>query len=116
MAIRTTTESHAAGHDRPAEMDLTAKIEPFDSFWEGPTNIEKGYTTVYEFYRHNYLSHLPGDRDAAILVISCGPGYFVDMLVRQGYRNVAVETLSTLVSGWICNCRIQPLPPLAAPW
>lgn len=26
---------------------LTAKIEPFDSFWEGPSNIEKGYTSLY---------------------------------------------------------------------
>lgn len=72
-----------------ADMDLTAKMEPFDSFWEGPENVEKGYTTVFEFYRRNYLSHVPSDRDAAILVISCGPGYFVDMLVRHGYRHVA---------------------------
>jgi SAM-dependent methyltransferase len=63
-------------------------IEPFDSFWEGPEDIEKGYTTVYEFYRRNYLHHVPEDRSAAILVISCGPGYFVEMLVRHGYRNV----------------------------
>jgi len=74
--------------DPAAELDLTAKIEPFDSFWEGPEDIEKGYTTVYEFYRRNYLHHVPQDRDAPILVISCGPGYFVDMLVRQGYRQV----------------------------
>jgi SAM-dependent methyltransferase len=31
---------------------------------------------------------VPTDREAPILVISCGPGYFVDMLVRQGFRNV----------------------------
>ncbi len=78
----------AAGHDPVADMDLTAKIEPFDSFWEGPENIEKGYTTVYEFYRSNYFPHLTADREAEILVVSCGPGYFVDMLVRHGYRNV----------------------------
>jgi len=63
-------------------------MEPFDSFWEGPEDIEKGYRTVYTFYRENYLSHMPEDRDAKILVVSCGPGYFVDMLVRHGYRNV----------------------------
>ena len=67
---------------------LAAKIEPFDSFWEGPSDIEKGYRTVYEFYRHNYLPSVPADRDARILVVSCGPGYFVDMLARHGYRNV----------------------------
>ena len=72
----------------PGERDLAAKIEPFDSFWEGPEDVEKGYTTVYEFYRRNYLSHVPEDRDAPILVVSCGPGYFVDMLVRHGYRSV----------------------------
>jgi len=67
---------------------LTAKMEPFDSFWEGPGNIEKGYTTLYKLYKHNYLPHIPANRDANILVISCGPGYFVDMLNRNGYSNV----------------------------
>ena len=86
MAMETI-ETRTAG-DPAAEMDLAAKIEPFDSFWEGPEDIEKGYTTVYEFYRRNYLHHVPQDRDAPILVISCGPGYFVDMLARQGFRNV----------------------------
>lgn len=69
-------------------MELAAKIEPFDSFWEGPGDVAKGYRTVFEFYRRNYLEHVPPDRQAPILVISCGPGYFVDMLVRHGYRSV----------------------------
>jgi hypothetical protein len=63
-----------------AELELAAVIEPFDSFWEGPEDIEKGYTTVYEFYRRNYLHHVPVDRSAPILVISCGPG------VKSGVR------------------------------
>lgn len=63
-------------------------MEPFDSFWEGPGNIEKGYTSLYKFYRHNYLPHVPADKNSTILVISCGPGYFVDMLNRNGYDNV----------------------------
>ncbi len=67
---------------------LTAKMEPFDSFWEGPENIEKGYTTLYKFYKYNYLKYIPEDRNSNILVISCGPGYFVDMLNRNGYTNV----------------------------
>ncbi|HXV35579.1 MAG TPA: NAD-dependent epimerase/dehydratase family protein, partial [Myxococcota bacterium] len=71
-----------------ASMRLAAEIEPFDSFWEGPSNIEKGYRTVYEFYRHNYLAKFPADRSAPILVVSCGPGYMVDMLVRHGYQSV----------------------------
>ena len=70
------------------QRELTAIIEPFDSFWEGPGNIEKGYTSLYKFYKHNYLPHVPTDKSSNILVISCGPGYFVDMLNRQGYDNV----------------------------
>lgn len=68
--------------------DLTAKIEPFDSFWEAPEDIEKGYRSWGRFYEHNYLRYLPDARDARILAISCGPGYFVDLLVRKGYTNV----------------------------
>ncbi len=67
---------------------LAAQIEPFDSFWEAPSDIEKGYRTFYEFYKHNYLKHLPGDRDARILAVSCGPGYFLNLLTSEGYRNV----------------------------
>ncbi len=67
---------------------LTAKIEPFDSFWEGPDNIDSGYGKFYAFYRHNYLRHLPEDRTARILNVSCGPGYFVNLLTALGYRNV----------------------------
>ena len=67
---------------------LTAKMEPFDSFWEGPDNIEKGYSSFYKFYKYNYLKHLPSDRNSNILVISCGPGYFLNMLAREGYAKV----------------------------
>lgn len=69
-------------------MTLTAKIEPFDSFWEGPENVEKGYSSFYQFYKHNYLKYFPASKDAGILVISCGPGYFVNMLSKEGYTNV----------------------------
>jgi len=68
--------------------ELAAQIEPFDSFWEGPEDVEKGYSKFYAFYRHNYLSRMPADRTASILVISCGPGYFVNLLNRHGYSNV----------------------------
>lgn len=68
--------------------ELTAKIEPFDSFWEAPDDIEKGYSSFYKFYKHNYLKHLPINKNVRVLVISCGPGYFVNLLVRHGYTNV----------------------------
>ncbi|HET7598753.1 MAG TPA: class I SAM-dependent methyltransferase [Gemmatimonadales bacterium] len=80
------TPAHPSG----ATLDdaLTARIEPFDSFWEAPADIEKGYRTFGTFYRHNYLRHLPTDRRARILVISCGPGYLVNLLLQEGYTNV----------------------------
>ena len=68
--------------------ELTAKIEPFDSFWEAPENIEKGYKSFYKFYKYNYLKHVPKDKNKKILVISCGPGYFVNLLTKGGYRDV----------------------------
>ena len=67
---------------------LTAKIEPFDSFWEGPEDVEKGYETFGKFYKHNYLKHFPASKDSKILTISCGPGYMVNMLAQEGYTNV----------------------------
>ena len=70
-------------------MGLTAKIEPFDSFWEAPKNIEKGFDSFGKFYRNNYLKHLPTDRNAKILVISCGYGYFVHLLKTEGFSSVS---------------------------
>jgi len=67
---------------------LTGKIEPFDSFWEAPADIERGYATFGQFYEHNYLKYIPQDRQSRILVISCGPGYFVSVLARKGYNRV----------------------------
>ena len=67
---------------------LTGKIEPFDTFWEAPENIEKGYTSFKKFYKRNYLKYVPKDKNANTLVISCGPGYFVNLMREEGYGNV----------------------------
>lgn len=67
---------------------LAARLEPFDSYWQAPADVEGGYDSFTAYYRANYLSRLPAARDANILVISCGPGYLVNMLVREGYTNV----------------------------
>ena len=67
---------------------LAAQMEPFDSFWEGPEDIEKGYRTFKAFYKANYLKHVTLDKQARILVVSCGPGYFVNVLNQAGYLNV----------------------------
>jgi SAM-dependent methyltransferase len=75
--------------DMPIRDDqLTARFEPFDSFWEAPSDIEKGYSRFYQFYKCNYLRYIPQHKNSRILVISCGPGYFVNMLARHGYSNV----------------------------
>ena len=68
---------------------LTATLEPFDSFWEAPKDVEKGFDSFGKFYRHNYLRHLPGNREAKIIVISCGYGYFVHLLKTAGYTAVS---------------------------
>lgn len=83
MLHTAQVEDEAGAHF--AEMELAAQIEPFDSFWEAPEDVESGYTRFNEFYRHNYLRYIPADHNSRILVISCGAGYFVKLLKEQGY-------------------------------
>lgn len=71
-----------------SKTSLTAKIEPPDSFWEAPENIEKGYSSFDQYYKKNYLRYLPADKTARVLVVSCGPGYFVNALTTRGYSDV----------------------------
>ncbi|HXG02312.1 MAG TPA: class I SAM-dependent methyltransferase [Candidatus Binatia bacterium] len=70
------------------KVELTARIEPFDSFWEAPADVDQGYRTFAEFYRYNYLPHLPRERDARILAVSAGYGYLLSLLASEGYGNV----------------------------
>jgi 2-polyprenyl-3-methyl-5-hydroxy-6-metoxy-1,4-benzoquinol methylase len=67
---------------------LAARLEPFDSYWQAPVDVERGYQSFSAYYRANYLHRLPSARDSNILVVSCGPGYLVNMLARAGYTNV----------------------------
>lgn len=84
------TAGHGYGRavSGPRSDKLAAQMEPFDSFWEGPEDIEKGYRTFSSFYRDNYLRHVTPAKDAKILVVSCGPGYFVNVLNQENYFNV----------------------------
>ncbi|HLW23734.1 MAG TPA: methyltransferase domain-containing protein [Steroidobacteraceae bacterium] len=66
---------------------LSARLEPFDSYWQAPEDVDRGYQSFKAYYRANYLKHIPADREARILVVSCGPGYLVDLLVESGYRH-----------------------------
>ncbi len=72
----------------PAPRTLAARLEPFDSYWQAPRDVEKGFGSFTAYYKANYLPHMPADRGARILVISCGPGYLVKMLRDCGYSNV----------------------------
>ncbi len=67
---------------------LAARLEPFDSYWQAPADVESGYASFSAYYAANYLPHLPENRAARILVISCGPGYLVNLLQQRGYREV----------------------------
>jgi len=67
---------------------LAARLEPFDSYWQAPADVDSGYKSFSAYYRSNYLSRIPANRDARILVISCGPGYLVNLLIDCGYTNV----------------------------
>jgi len=67
---------------------LSARLEPFDSYWQAPADVEKGYRSFSAYYRANFLPRLPRKRDSSVLVVSCGPGYLVDVLRREGYSDV----------------------------
>ncbi len=67
---------------------LRARLEPFDSYWQAPENVDAGYSSFYAYYKSNYLPYMPEDREAEILVISCGPGYLVNTLKSHDYQNV----------------------------
>lgn len=72
----------------PLRRRLAARLEPFDSYWQAPQDIDSGYHSFSAYYRANYLPYLPGAYDARILVVSCGPGYLVQLLRDLGYHNV----------------------------
>ena len=67
---------------------LRARLEPFDSYWQAPKDVDAGYGSFYAYYKANYLPHMPENRKARILIISCGPGYLVNTLIKHGYTNV----------------------------
>jgi 2-polyprenyl-3-methyl-5-hydroxy-6-metoxy-1,4-benzoquinol methylase len=78
---------HAGGASNEPRT-LAARLEPFDSYWQAPKDVEKGFDSFTAYYRANYLAHMPTDRGTRILVISCGPGYLVKMLRDRGYSAV----------------------------
>ena len=67
---------------------LAARLEPFDSFWQAPDDIEKGYDSFKAYYRSNFLPRMPVDKSARILVVSAGPGYLINLLEEEGYTGL----------------------------
>src|ERR1700733_8456207 len=86
--LEPLTERSDAPSAAHARRKLAARLEPFDSDWQAPEDVDKGYRSFNAYYRANYLPQLPADRAARILVISCGPGYLVSLLKETGYTNV----------------------------
>lgn len=72
----------------PPHRVMAARLEPFDSYWQAPQDVQSGYQSFAAYYRANYLPHLPQDRETRILVISCGPGYLLNVLAQAGYHRV----------------------------
>ena len=70
------------------DTDLAAQIEPFDTFWEAPSDLEKGFGKFEKFYRRNYFKYMPQDKKKRALVISCGAGYLVESMYNEGYSDV----------------------------
>jgi SAM-dependent methyltransferase len=71
-----------------AQRKLSARMEPFDSYWQTPKDVQKGYRAFYQYYKYNFLPHIPRNKAARILVVSCGPGYLVNLLNEHGYTSV----------------------------
>jgi SAM-dependent methyltransferase len=88
---------------------LSARLEPFDTFWQAPKDLESGYASFAQYYRHNYLPRMPKDRASRILCISCGPGYLVELLKNEGYTNVlgidSAEHMIEMAQGRGLPCR-----------
>ena len=52
----------------------------------------------------NYLKYVPADRGSRILVISCGPGYFVNLLSEEGYTNVlGIDSHAEKIAHALCS-------------
>jgi nucleoside-diphosphate-sugar epimerase/2-polyprenyl-3-methyl-5-hydroxy-6-metoxy-1,4-benzoquinol methylase len=83
-----SSEEHKLSANMIVDPDLAAQIEPFDTFWEAPIDVEKGFGKFAKFYKRNYFKFMPADRSTRTLVISCGAGYMVDLMKKEGYKDV----------------------------
>ena len=54
---------------------LSARLEPFDSYWQAPKDIAAGYRSFFAYYKTNYLPHMPDNKDANATEV--GKGLFI---------------------------------------
>jgi 2-polyprenyl-3-methyl-5-hydroxy-6-metoxy-1,4-benzoquinol methylase len=88
LKCRNGDGHHALPPNMRVDKDLAAQIEPFDSFWEAPEDVEKGFEKFAKFYKRNYFKHIPKTKSVRTLVISCGAGYMVKLMNKEGYTDV----------------------------
>ena len=87
---------------------LAARLEPFDSYWQAPADVDSGYAKFAAYYRANYLPHLPAERSSRILVVSCGPGYLVGLLrmpaIPTSSASIPIRRRSPMLDGARLPC------------
>lgn len=88
LPAKAASEEHRLPPDMNVDPELAAQIEPFDTFWEAPPDVEKGFEKFAKFYKRNYFKYMPSARATKTLVISCGAGYMVELMKNQGYTDV----------------------------
>jgi len=81
-------DAHAPSYEVEGRFRMKARAYPFTTFCEGLQDIEKGFHYFDRLYRRNFDALLPESRDANVLVMSCGIGYFVKYLNESGFGNV----------------------------
>lgn len=71
-----------------------------------PAGYERTCRRYGEFFRHNYLPHLPVNKEAAILDVGCGLGHFLQFCRNEGYAGTQGIDLS---DEHVAFCRAQGL-------
>jgi len=105
-----SVELHSLPGNMLIDQELAAQIEPFDTFWEAPADVEKGFAKFAKFYKRNYFKHMPRNTAARTLVISCGAGYMVELMQKEGYTDVlgidSDPDKIAIAEGHQLNCKV----------
>jgi 2-polyprenyl-3-methyl-5-hydroxy-6-metoxy-1,4-benzoquinol methylase len=66
----------------------------FDNYHEWRQSVfpvslnEREYELFANYFKKNYLKHMPKKKNAKILEIACGMGHFLYFLKKNGYKNI----------------------------